>query len=80
MVFVGSAGGEAGQRGFEAAYNADTGKQVWRHYTIPPANAPGSWVKGHHGGGDVWMNPTIDANAGRVSIATGNPGETWNSA
>src|SRR5438445_7982584 len=74
MVFVGSAGGEAGQRGFEAAYNADTGKQVWRHYTIPLANVPGSWVKGHHGGGDVWMNPTIDTNAGRVYIATGNPG------
>jgi alcohol dehydrogenase (cytochrome c) len=34
-------------------------------------------VKGHHGGGDVWMNPTIDTNAGRVYIATGNPGSDF---
>ena len=74
MLFVGSAGSEAGARGFEAAFDANTGKQIWRHYTIPPANAPGSWVKGHHGGGDVWMNATIDPKAGRLYIATGNPG------
>ena len=73
-VFVGSAGSEAGQRGFEAAYDASTGKEIWRHYTIPPANVPGSWVKGHHGGGDVWMNATVDPIAGRLYIATGNPG------
>jgi alcohol dehydrogenase (cytochrome c) len=53
------------------------GKQIWRHYTIPPLNAPGSWVKGHHGGGDVWMNPTIDTTAGRVYIAIGNPGSDF---
>jgi PQQ-dependent dehydrogenase (methanol/ethanol family) len=77
MLFVGSAGSEAGARGFEAAYDAKTGKQIWRHYTIPPANAPGSWVKGHHGGGDVWMNATIDPKAGRLYIATGNPGSDF---
>jgi alcohol dehydrogenase (cytochrome c) len=74
MVFVGSAGSESGARGFEAAFDAKNGKQIWRHYTIPPANAPGSWVRGHHGGGDVWMNPTIDPQANRIYIATGNPG------
>ena len=77
MVFVGSSGAEAGQRGFEAAYDAKTGRQIWRHYTIPPANAPGSWVKGHHGGGVVWMNATIDPNAGRLYIATANPGSDF---
>jgi alcohol dehydrogenase (cytochrome c) len=77
MVFVGSGGGESGQRGFEAAYDGTNGKQIWRHYTIPPLNAPGSWVKGHHGGGDVWTNPTIDTTAGRVYIATGNPGSDF---
>jgi alcohol dehydrogenase (cytochrome c) len=74
MVFVGSAGGDSGARGFEAAYDAKTGRQIWRHHTIPPPNAPGSWVKGHHGGGDVWMNPTIDTKTGLLYIATGNPG------
>src|SRR4051812_31425027 len=64
-LFVGSAGSEAGQRGFEAAYDGRTGKQIWRHYTIPPANTPGSWVKGHHGGGTVWMNPALDPHGGR---------------
>jgi alcohol dehydrogenase (cytochrome c) len=78
-LFVGSAGSEAGQRGFEAAYDGRTGKQIWRHYTIPPADAPGSWVKGHHGGGDVWMNPAVDPQTGRVYIATGNPGSDLDS-
>jgi len=79
MVFVGSAGGESGARGFEAAYNATTGKQIWRHFTVPADNAPGSFLTGHHGGGDVWMNPTIDTQAGRLYIATGNPGSDFDS-
>jgi alcohol dehydrogenase (cytochrome c) len=77
MVFVGSSGSEAGARGFEAAFDSKTGRQIWRHYTVPPANVPGSWLRGHHGGGDVWMNPTIDAQAGRIYIATGNPGSDF---
>ena len=77
MVFVGSAGSESGARGFEAAYNAKTGKQVWRHYTVPAPNAPGSYLNGHHGGGDVWMNPTIDAQSGLLYIATGNAGSDF---
>jgi len=75
MVFVGSAGGESGARGFEAAYNATTGKQIWRYYALPAPDAPGSYIKGgHHGGGDIWMNATIDTKANRLYIATGNPG------
>jgi alcohol dehydrogenase (cytochrome c) len=77
MVFVGSAGSESGARGFEAAYNAKTGKQIWRHYTVPAPNAPGSYLTGHHGGGDVWMNPTIDTNTGLLYIATGNAGSDF---
>ncbi len=75
MVFVGSAGGESGARGFEAAYNATTSKLIWRHYTVPAPGVPGSYFKnGHHGGGDVWMNPTIDPQSNRLYIGTGNPG------
>ncbi len=37
-VMVGASGGELGVRGFVAAYDADTGQQVWRTYTVP---APG---------------------------------------
>jgi alcohol dehydrogenase (cytochrome c) len=79
MVFVGSAGSESGARGFEAAYNAKTGKQIWRHYTVPEPNAPGSFLTGHHGGGDVWMNPTIDTKTGLLYIATGNAGSDFDS-
>src|SRR5881296_1578665 len=34
-VIVGTAGGEYGIRGFLAAYDAKTGKEAWRFYTIP---------------------------------------------
>jgi alcohol dehydrogenase (cytochrome c) len=35
---MGSAESDAGTRGFVAAYDANTGRQVWRYYTVP---APG---------------------------------------
>jgi len=54
-VIVGISGGEAGIRGFLDAYDAKTGKQLWRYWTIPSPGEPGSetwsgdsWV---HGGG-----------------------------
>jgi quinohemoprotein ethanol dehydrogenase len=34
-IFVGASGGEFGSRGFLAAYDAETGKQVWRFWTVP---------------------------------------------
>ena len=34
-VIVGTAGGEFGIRGFIAAYDVHTGKEVWRFYTVP---------------------------------------------
>jgi PQQ-dependent dehydrogenase (methanol/ethanol family) len=77
MVFVGSAGSESGARGFEAAYDAKTGKQIWRHFTVPDNKASRSILKARHGGGDVWMNPTIDTKSGLLYIATGNPGSDF---
>jgi quinohemoprotein ethanol dehydrogenase len=35
LVFVGGSGGEYGVRGFIAAYDAETGKEVWRFWTVP---------------------------------------------
>ncbi|HEY2654323.1 MAG TPA: PQQ-binding-like beta-propeller repeat protein [Solirubrobacteraceae bacterium] len=72
-AFVGAAEGDAGLRGFVAAYDATTGTQKWRFFTVP---APGhAWVpaKGHHGGGDVWMAPTIDPANNTLYFAAGNP-------
>jgi alcohol dehydrogenase (cytochrome c) len=39
-VLVGVAGGEYGIRGFIAAYEAQTGKEVWKFHTIPGPGAP----------------------------------------
>ena len=41
-VIVGVGGGEYGIRGFVAAYDANTGKEAWRFYTIPAPGEPGS--------------------------------------
>jgi PQQ-dependent dehydrogenase (methanol/ethanol family) len=72
LVFVGASGSEDGVRGFVAAYDANTGKKVWQFWTVP---APGtSWVpKGHHGGGGVYMPPTVDTTTGMVYVGTGTP-------
>jgi alcohol dehydrogenase (cytochrome c) len=72
LIFVGASGSEDGVRGFVAAYDAKTGKQVWRFYTVP---APGhGWVpKGRHGGGGVYMPPTIDTRTGLLYVGTGTP-------
>jgi len=47
-VLVGTSGGELGVRGFVAAYDADSGKELWRTFTIPAPGEPGSetWPKG----------------------------------
>ena len=71
MVIVGSAGGEWPLRGFVAAYDAQTGKQVWRwNSTDPHSFAGDSWKRG---GGMVWTTPAIDAKLGLVIFSTGNP-------
>ncbi len=54
-VMVGASGGESGIRGFIAAFSADSGKELWRTFTIPAPGEPGSetWPKGdqwQHGG------------------------------
>ncbi|HEY8286297.1 MAG TPA: PQQ-binding-like beta-propeller repeat protein [Chloroflexota bacterium] len=80
LLFVPSSGSDSGLRGFVAAYNATTGKQVWRFYMVP---RPGhGWVPatGQHGGGDVWMPPTVDATTGMLYITTGNPSPDFNAS
>src|SRR6185437_4104897 len=40
-VMVGTSGGEFGVRAFISAFDADTGKQLWKTYTIPSPDEPG---------------------------------------
>ena len=41
-VIVGTSGGEYGVRGFVAAYDAETGAEAWKTYTVPAPGEPGS--------------------------------------
>lgn len=63
-VMVGTSGGEFGVRGFIAAYDADSGKELWKRYTIPAPGEPGheTWTgdEWKTGGGSVWITGTYD--------------------
>lgn len=91
-VLIGFGGGDLGPvRGYVTAYDARTGKRVWRFYTVPgnPADGfenaamrkaaatwTGEWWK-FGGGGAVWNSMTYDPEFNRVYIGTGN-GVPWN--
>lgn len=81
-VLVGVGGGEYGIRGFVAAYDGRTGKEVWRTYTIPGPGERGhdSWEgdSWKTGGAPVWVTGTYDAALNLVYWGTGNPGPDWN--
>ena len=77
-VIVGVTGGEYGVRGFIDAYNAKTGKRVWRFWTVPAKGEPGgdtwladSWKRG---GGAAWMTGTFDPALNTLYWGIGNPG------
>jgi len=82
LVISGTAGGEQGVRGFLAAYDQATGKEVWRFWTVPKPGEPGSetWQgKGiEHGGAVTWFTGTYDPETNTLYWPTGNPGEDYN--
>ena len=76
-VIVGTAAGDLGIRGFVDAYEASTGKRVWRFWTIPAPGEAGnetwegdSWK---HGGGATWMTGTYDPELNLIYWGVGNP-------
>ena len=91
-VLVGNGGSENGPgRGYVTAYDADTGKQVWRFYIVPgnPEQGfesdamrmaaetwTGNWWE-HGGGGHAWHGFTYDEELDALYIGTGN-GTPWN--
>ena len=82
LVITGTAGGEEGARGFIAAYDQNTGKEVWRFWTVPAPGEPGSetWKgKGiEHGGAVAWFTGVYDSETDTVFWQAGNPGEDYN--
>ena len=89
-VIVGAAGGDRPTRGFFAAYDAETGREAWRFYTVPgdPAKGfessamrkaaetwDGDWWK-FGGGGSVWDGISYDPDSQLLYVGTGNA-EPW---
>lgn len=92
-VIIGNGGAELGVRGYVSAYDSETGKMVWRFYTVPdnPENgfetpvmamAAKSW-NGEYwklgGGGTVWDSMAYDPEFDLLYIGVGN-GSPWNQA
>jgi len=81
-VIVGTAGGEFGVRGYIAAYDAKTGKEAWRFYTIPGPGEPGheTWAgdSWKYGGGSVWVTGSYDRALNLTYWGIGNPGPDYN--
>jgi alcohol dehydrogenase (cytochrome c) len=79
---VGCSGGEFGIRGFIAGFNLDTGKELWRTYTVPAPGEPGSetWPAGGDqwktGGASVWVTGNYDPATNIAYWGTGNGGPT----
>jgi alcohol dehydrogenase (cytochrome c) len=81
-VIVGVGGAEYGIRGFIAAYDAKTGEEAWRFYTVPGPGEPGAdtWPKDAypHGGGSIWVTGSYDPALNLTYWGVGNPGPDWN--
>ena len=89
-VIIGNGGAEYGVRGYVTAYDADTGKQAWRFYTVPgdpskPFENPELeaaaktwtgewWTMG--GGGTAWDSMAYDPDLDLLYVGTGN-GAPW---
>ena len=91
-VLIGNGGAEYGVRGYVTAYDAETGEQKWRWFTVPGdpakpyeneamAQAAKTWdPNGKYwlvgGGGTVWDTMAYDPELDLLYIGTGN-GSPW---
>lgn len=78
LVIVGISGGEFGIRGRLIAYDASSGREVWRFNTIPLGEEFGADTWGdskwaQHGGGATWSSFTLDPVTAEVFAPIGNP-------
>jgi alcohol dehydrogenase (cytochrome c) len=76
-VIAGTSGGDEGVRGLLDAYDPESGKRLWRFWTIPAPGEPGSetWKGGAitHGCGTTWLTGTFDPGLNTLYWTTGNP-------
>jgi len=91
-VVIGNGGGEFGVRGYVTAYDAETGRQAWRFFTVPGDPAKGdetgtiamirkTWFGNQYwkqgGGGTVWDSMAYDPDLDLLYLGVGN-GSYWN--
>lgn len=92
-IVIGAGGGEFKARGYIAAYDPNTGAEVWKFHTVPGDPKKGFenkameaaaktwtgdwWTLG--GGGTVWDGITYDPKTNLLLFGTGNA-EPWNPA
>ena len=89
-VLIGNGGAEYGVRGYFTAYDANTGRRIWRFYTVPgdprkrfeqpeleiaAKTWTGEWWRGG-GGGTVWDSMAYDSELDTLYVGTGN-GSPW---
>lgn len=87
-VISGVAGGEHGVRGFLAAFDVNTGKEVWRFNTVPGPGEAGyeTWLGKDgkpndnymHGGAPIWVTGSYDPATNLTMWGTGNAGPDYN--
>ena len=81
VVITGISGAEYGIRGFIDGWDPDTGKHLWRTYTVAGPDDPNgkSWPGDtwQHGGGSSWITGSFDPELHTVYWGTGNTG-SWN--
>ena len=87
-VIIGNGGADFGARGFVTTYDAATGKQLWRFFTVPGApeenkgdpvmeRAAATWSGEYWKtgtGGTVWNDITFDPEFNRLYLGVGNGG------
>ena len=81
-VIIGMSGAEAGVRAYIDAYDARTGKRLWRRFTVPAPGESGSETWGGEswqtGGGSTWLTGSFDPDLDLLYWTTGNPAPDWN--
>jgi len=78
VVYMAIAGSELGARGRVMAYDAQTGRELWRFNTIPMGKETGAetWKRpktAKTGGGGVWGSMSLDVTTGELFVPVGNP-------
>jgi len=81
-AIVGTFTAEMANRGFVAAYDIHTGKEVWKFNTVPGPGEPGheTWAgdSWKFGCGPVILPPTYDPDLDLIYAGVGNPCPMWN--